>query len=70
MPGIGVDAMALKLAKMKLNKQRPTVPIWINVANSLKTNIDDKPIEISMIIQKLYPYADVRELNASCPNQK
>ena len=70
LPGIGVDAMALKLAKMKLNKQRPTVPIWINVANSLKTNIDDKPIEISMIIQKLYPYADVRELNASCPNQK
>ena len=70
LPSIGVDAMVDKLAKIKSEGRRPSVPVRINLANSKNTKPEEKPEEFDMLVSKLYPYADVFELNFSCPNQE
>ena len=45
------------------------IPLRVSLANSKFTSDALKNNEIVSMIEKIFPYVDVIELNVSCPNQ-
>lgn len=69
LPGPGIDAIVWQLRNLKLQKRLPDA-LWANLCNSLSSITDeDKIAEFGMMVEKIWKYIDVIELNFSCPNQ-
>lgn len=69
LPGPGIDNIAAQLGNLKSQKRLPDA-LWANLCNSLSTATDDDKIaEFGMMVEKIWEYVDVIELNFSCPNQ-
>lgn len=70
LPNDGVDKTAAKLQIAKMRWELPENLI-INICNSIDVTDDEgKANEMAYMIEKLFPYTWVFELNFSCPNQK
>jgi dihydroorotate dehydrogenase len=69
LPWTGVDSVVKKLEYLDSKRRLTRIPLWVNLCNSATTKEDDKAWEFAHMVELLYEYADVIELNFSCPNQ-
>ena len=69
LPNDGVDKTAAKLEIARIQWKLPQ-NLFINICNSLTVADEESKVnEMGYMVEKLFPYTQLFELNFSCPNQ-
>ncbi|HEX4085514.1 MAG TPA: quinone-dependent dihydroorotate dehydrogenase [Chthoniobacteraceae bacterium] len=64
----GAEAVAERLAQLRVSGRWPSVPLGINIGKTKVTPLEEAPADYLFSFEKLFPYADYFVLNVSSPN--